>query len=275
MTTFIPHYRVVEEEAGGSPSKLAFVLHGALGSGQNFTRFIQRLARDRPEYRYVLVDLRHHGQSSGAPPPNTLSACAADLVALSGALGKEPEVMIGHSFGGKVAIEYARQGARGLEQVWVLDAVPGDQAAADNTEIADVIRAVRSVPLPARSRKDVVSHLVEVAGLSRGLAEWMATNLKRQGEQYVWVFDLDAIEQLMRDYFTVDLWGYLAEPRTAPEFQLVVAERSDRWTPSQRARAQALPVAARVVYNDLPSSGHWLHVDNPDALLRLIAARLP
>lgn len=272
--SFVPYHRVVEE-IGSSPGKLAFVLHGALGSGQNFSRFIQRLARERPEYRYVLVDLRHHGQSSGAPPPNTLAACAADLVALSGALGKHPEVVIGHSFGGKVAIEYAHQGGTGLEQVWVLDAVPGAQAATDNTEIADVIRAVRSVPVPARSRREVVSHLMDVAGLSSGLAEWMATNLRRQDEQYVWVFELDAIEQLMRDYFTVNLWSYLAEPRTRPEFQLVVAERSDRWTPELRARARALPPAARVVYHELPSSGHWVHVDNPDALLRLMADRLP
>lgn len=272
--SFVPHYRVVEA-SDSSPQKLAFVLHGALGSGQNFSRFIQRLARERPEYRYVLVDLRHHGQSSGAPPPNTLAACAADLRALGEALGKHPEVVLGHSFGGKVAIEYTRQGAPALEQVWVLDAVPGAQAATDSTEISDVIRAVRSVPVPAHSRKDVVRHLVDVAGLSSGLAEWMATNLKRQGEQYVWVFDLDAIEQLMRDYFAVDLWGYLAEPRTRPELQLVVAERSDRWTPELRARARALPPAARVVYHELPSSGHWVHVDNPDALLRLITTRLP
>lgn len=272
--SFVPHYRVVEA-SDSSPQKLAFVLHGALGSGQNFSRFIQRLARERPEYRYVLVDLRHHGQSSGAPPPNTLAACAADLRALGEALGKHPEVVLGHSFGGKVAIEYTRQGAPALEQVWVLDAVPGAQAATDSTEISDVIRAVRSVPVPAHSRKDVVRHLVDVAGLSSGLAEWMATNLKRQGEQYVWVFDLDAIEQLMRDYFAVDLWGYLAEPRTRPELQLVVAERSDRWTPELRARARALPPAARVVYHELPSSGHWVHVDNPDALLRLMTTRLP
>jgi pimeloyl-ACP methyl ester carboxylesterase len=54
----------------------------------------------------------------------------------------------------------------------------------------------------------------------------------------------------------------------------VVAERSDRWTPELRSRARALPAAARVVYNDLPSSGHWVHVDNPDALLRLMATQL-
>jgi pimeloyl-ACP methyl ester carboxylesterase len=269
--TFLPNYRVIE---GDRSEKTAMVLHGALGSAQNFNRFAQKLARARPEYRYVLVDLRHHGQSTGAPPPNTLAACAADLSALGRSLGHEPEVLIGHSFGGKVAIEYARQGAPALQQVWVLDAVPGAQAQTDQTEIAAVIRAVRAVPMPAAQRRDVTRHLVEQAGLSSGLAEWMGTNLKRQDDAYVWTFDLGGIEELMADYFRVDLWDFLASARERPEFQLIVAERSDRWTPALRERARALPAASRVVYQELADSGHWVHVDNPEGLLAIMQTAL-
>jgi len=274
--TFVLHHRTL-----GPPEapKLAFVLHGALGSGQNFSRFSQKLAERRPDYRQVLVDLRHHGQSSGASPPNTLAACAQDLFTPAQQLGAEPTVLIGHSFGGKVSIEYARQAAEraapSLEQVWVLDAVPGEQPDGEsNSEVARVMAAVRAVPMPAQSRRDVVNHLLSSAGLSSGLAEWMATNLKRQEQSYTWTFNLDGIEELMRDYFRVDLWGFLAQPRTRPEFELVVAERSDRWTPELRARARELPAAAHVHYHELLSSGHWVHVDNPAALIELMAERL-
>lgn len=269
--SFVPYHRTVDSD---SARHTAFVLHGALGSGQNFSRFIRSLSRERPDYRYVLVDLRHHGSSAGAPPPNTLAACAADLASLAASIGVEPRVVIGHSFGGKVAIEYARQTAPALEQVWVLDSLPGARDELDDSEIARVIRAVRSVPMPAASRRDVTEHLVREAGLSSGLAEWMTTNLKRVNERYEWVFDLDAIEELMRDYFRVDTWGYLAEPRERPEFRLVVAERSDRWTPALRERARALPPSARVVYHELERSGHWVHVDNPDGLLALLREHL-
>src|SRR4051812_5798794 len=125
---FVPHYRIIEaapSPRAESPGALSFVLHGALGSGQNFSRFIQRLSQERPAYRYVLVDLRHHGDSRDAPAPNTLAACAADLRVLGEHLGRAPDLLIGHSFGGKVALEYARQGSAELRQVWVLDAVPG------------------------------------------------------------------------------------------------------------------------------------------------------
>jgi pimeloyl-ACP methyl ester carboxylesterase len=265
--TFALHHRWVEPKGA---SKLAFVLHGALGSGQNFSRFIQKLAAVRPEYRYALVDLRHHGQSTGAPPPDTLAACANDLVELSQGLGASPQVVIGHSFGGKVAIEYARQGASGLTQAWVLDSVPGAQEATEGSEITRVISAVRAVPVPAASRRDVVEHLVQKSGLSGGLAEWMATNLKREGQQYTWMFDIDGIEALMADYFRMDLWDFLEAPRESPEIQLVVAERSDRWTPELRARARALPPATRVTYRELPNAGHWVHVDNSEGLLAMM-----
>lgn len=271
--TFVPYHRMIAPPGAG---KLTLVLHGALGSGQNFSRFIQKLASARPEYRYALVDLRHHGQSTGAPAPNTLAACAADLAALSRSLGTEPEVLIGHSFGGKVAIEFARQGlAPSLQQVWVLDSLPGLHLSPDDSEISRVIAAVRAVPVPAESRRAVVEHLTRESKLSSGLAEWMATNLKREGERYTWLFDVDAIEVLMQDYFRVDLWGFLETPRERPEIQLVVAERSDRWTPALRQRARALPASTRVVYRELPNSGHWVHVDNPDGLLAMLRQSLP
>jgi pimeloyl-ACP methyl ester carboxylesterase len=98
----------------------------------------------------------------------------------------------------------------------------------------------------------------------------MATNLKREGERYAWLFDVDAIETLMQDYFRVDLWGFLEKPRDRPEIQLVVAERSDRWTAELRQRARALPPSTRVIYRELPNSGHWVHVDNPEGLLAMM-----
>ena len=81
-------------------------------------------------------------------------------------------------------------------------------------------------------------------------------------------------EEFMLDYFRVDLWGFLEASRERPEIQLVVAERSDRWTPALRQRARALPASTRVIYRELPDSGHWVHVDNPEGLLAMMAESL-
>ena len=94
--TFVPSSSVV---SGDEATQAALVLHGALGSGQNFRSFVRKLAARRPDYSFVLVDLRNHGSSHSPPPPHTLAAAAGDLRALTQALPELPPVkaVIGHS----------------------------------------------------------------------------------------------------------------------------------------------------------------------------------
>jgi pimeloyl-ACP methyl ester carboxylesterase len=66
----------------------------------------------------VLVDQRNHGSSSllpGLHPPHSIEASARDIVQLfrSRFGGRAPSVVLGHSLGGKVALEYLAQLAGG------------------------------------------------------------------------------------------------------------------------------------------------------------------
>jgi len=281
---FVPAHSFVGEP--GAP-KLALFLHGALGSGNNLRSLASKLAKLRPEYRFCLVDLRHHGDSQGAPPPNTLAACAGDLAALIAELGQEPEVILGHSFGGKTALMFAQLFPGRARQLWVLDSNPGSQEPTAANEVIRVIQAVRNTATPAADRAHVVAELVG-QGLSSGTANWLATNLQRKAEGFVWRFNLDAIYELMLDYFRVDLWGVLESGAADSDFRVVVAERSDRWAPENRARLEAMLETVRANHGQertvrgsgtvelhiVPNAGHWLHVDNPAFLLELISQNL-
>jgi len=88
---FIPAHTLIGEPAA---PKLAFLLHGTLGSGSNLRSLATKLGKQRPEYRFCLVDPRHNGQSQSAPPPNTPSACAEDLARLALELGQQPDVLL-------------------------------------------------------------------------------------------------------------------------------------------------------------------------------------
>lgn len=256
-----------------NPERTAFVLHGALGAGHNFRSFARRLHGLRPDWQFVLVDLRHHGSSQGAPPPHTLAACAADLQVLGRHLGVSPRVVIGHSFGGKVGLQYA-EAASGLQQLWVLDSNPGAQQATEDHEVVRVLSALRAVPTPAASRADVISALM-ARGLSSGLSNWVTGNLTRTSRGYEWQLDFGALEALMADYFSVDLWWLLEQGRPGLDVHVVVAERSDRISPDLRARLENIPAQAQLTCHVLPNSGHWVHVDNPDALAELFDRHLP
>jgi len=268
---FVPVYSLVGEPAA---SKLALVLHGALGSGNNLRSLASKLSKLRPEYRFCLVDLRHHGESQGAPAPNTLEACARDLDALVARIGAEPQVIAGHSFGGKTALMFAKLFPGRARQLWILDSNPGSQEPSSANEVIRVIESVRRTTTPAADRALVIGELT-AQGISSGTANWLATNLVRQAEGFVWRFNLDAIYELMLDYFKVDLWPVLESEAADSDFRVVVAERSDRWAPENRARLQALVERApHARLHVVPNAGHWLHVDNPAFLIELMSRDL-
>ena len=268
---FVPAHTLVGESTA---PKLALLLHGALGSGNNLRSLAVKLGKLRPEYRFCLVDLRHHGESQGAPPPNTLEACAKDLDALIAELGKEPEVIAGHSFGGKTALMFAALFPGRTRQFWILDSNPGSQEPTASNEVISVIQAVRGTTTPAADRAHVVQQLTQ-QGLSSGTANWLATNLERRPEGFVWRFNLDAIYELMLDYFRVDLWPVLESGASDSDFRVVVAERSDRWAPENRARLEQLSQTTPSAHlHIVPNAGHWLHVDNPAFLLELMGQNL-
>jgi pimeloyl-ACP methyl ester carboxylesterase len=271
--TFVPSH--VEVSApGAEPSRWMLVLHGILGSGGNFRSFARRLAVACPAWGFVLVDLRMHGQSQGAPPPHTIASAADDLVRLREGLGRPVAAVMGHSFGGKVALAYTERAAPGeLEQAWVLDASPGTRRdRASSTEA--IVRMLREIPEPLPSRERFVE-IVCGHGHDRAIADWLAMNLRRTDDGLRLRLDLDAIDALLDSYLGTDLWPVLAEARGARAFHVVVAGRSDAWGPADRAELAALAAREPAVRaHVIEDAGHWVHVDAPDALFELMRAAL-
>ncbi|HUP88454.1 MAG TPA: alpha/beta fold hydrolase, partial [Longimicrobiales bacterium] len=170
----------------GTPSKTLYVLHGIFGSGRNWSSVIRQLVRKKTDWQAVLVDLRQHGNSQGFPAPHTIEAAANDLETLD-ASRQPPDAILGHSFGGKVALMYAKQhGAENLKQVWVIDSTP--EARAPDGSAWQMLGLIRTVPREFKSRDELVSLLTRF-GIATPTAQWMATNLELRDGAYCWRFD--------------------------------------------------------------------------------------
>jgi pimeloyl-ACP methyl ester carboxylesterase len=269
----LAHVRYAAE--GATPRRSAWFIHGIMGSQRNWRSFARGLAERHPEWSCVTLDLRNHGASGSRPDPQTLEACADDLQELAREIGT-PDLVSGHSFGGKVALAWAARRAEQPRRFWILDCPPGlgrtDSSSEVGGELARVLEAVDAIPTPLARRGEVLGMLV-ARGLSRPLASWMSTNLVRsEAGGYVWAFDLDGIRAMIADYWARDFFPFL-ETRVAAqvgaEFDFVRAANSDRWTEEDQARLASLAASPALRYRILEEAGHWLHVDNPEGLSAL------
>ena len=219
----------------------------------------------------MLVDLRLHGRSTGFAPPHTIEAAAADLDALTSELGYKPSAVLGHSFGGKVALQYLMQTAVPPRQVWVIDSTP---AAGDpGGGVRETLDLLREVAGPFASRQDAIEQLTR-HGLADRTAVWLATNLEVRGNGVGWRSDPDALEELLQSFSATDLWSVVEDPPPPTEIHFVKADASDLLsdTASDRIR-RAGEATGRVFLHHLPG-GHWLNADNPDGLVELLTDHL-
>jgi proline iminopeptidase len=99
---------------------VCFVLHG--GPGLDHSGFRPWLSPLADLAQLIYVDLRGQGRSAAAPLETcTISQMADDLEALRQYLGIERPVVIGHSFGGFVALTYATRYPDNLAGLVMLD----------------------------------------------------------------------------------------------------------------------------------------------------------
>lgn len=261
------------------PKEVAVIIHGILGSGANWRTFVRGLVKRHPDWLFVLVDLRNHGDSVGADGPHTLAACADDIAALCADRGFEPSLVWGHSFGGKVALAYAKAHRPDLDEVWLLDTPLGAAAGGDDAgraEIQRVLEALRAIPVPLANRAALLPALT-ARGISAGVAEWLGTNLRLEAGGYRWRVDFDVIEEMVTDYFAADFWPLVSAPglEAPPSFHVVRGLQSDRMGSDDVARLEALAEAgAPVAVHEIPEAGHWLHVDAPGPLGALLEEAL-
>jgi pimeloyl-ACP methyl ester carboxylesterase len=269
-----------EIHEGAAPSERWIVfLHGILGRRANWRSFARRLLTLAPGCGALLVDLRLHGDSQALPGPHTLAAASADVVelldSLAAARSLELGALLGHSFGGKLAIGVADQlVARGvgLERLWVVDAPPGPRTQARDRTTELVFERLGQLPPRFAERREFVDALVE-GGIALAVAQWLATNLV-EDPRGGWAFALDlaALRSLLDDFMVVDAWPALERVAAAgTAVELVLGGNSQAVFGEQRERAETMDAAGRLGLHVIAGAGHWVHVDRPAELLELLA----
>ncbi|HXG88523.1 MAG TPA: alpha/beta hydrolase [Vicinamibacterales bacterium] len=245
------------------------MLHGIYGRGRNWQSIARAVVATRPEYACWLVDLPHHGDSGPGRHGDTVTGLAVDVEDWLHATSIVPDAVLGHSYGGKVALAIASRLSRPL-QVWVIDSTP--EVKTPSGSAWTMMRIIRGLPSRFGSRDEAVSAIV-AGGYPVGVAQWMSTNLSREGDGFVWRLDFDAMERLLNDFFATDLWSVIEQAGAPHEVHVLKASESSAISPEAVVRLESAAGPSMHLYHR--PGGHWIHAESPDIVTELLVAHLP
>jgi esterase len=243
------------------------LLHGLLGSARNLATLARGLTERRPDLAVVALDLTGHGASPPLPARADTATLAADVLASARRLAlASPLTIVGHSLGGRVALQAAALDPGTVARVTLLDIAPGPLD--HDPGITAVLAAVVGAPDTFESRGQARTVLT-AAGLAPALADWLLLNLESGADGYHWRVDRRALAELHAGVLREDLWPLVERPRSwtlrcvRGGASPVVSEHDAR-----RLQAAGCPVVT------IEGAGHFLHVERPRAVLDAVTAGL-
>jgi hypothetical protein len=202
-----PQYTLHHEWIGNSSSSQDSIvfLHGLLGNGKNLKTLARKVICSRQE-RGVLLDLRGHGRSPSQQAPHTFDACVQDV---HNTLPSVPSLVMGHSWGGRIALQYVHSlllnehETTSLPELWLLDTVPG-QAHDSVNQVLEAVQRIKDLS----DKQTVALQLEEEYGLERGVAQWLAASLsKNSNGGFQWGFDVEVVRNVLPEFQHQDFIG--------------------------------------------------------------------
>jgi esterase len=249
------HYRVL-----GQGHRALLLLHGLLVSGRHLSVLGRAWAGRDSRCRVVLPDLPGHGASPALGAGASLESCAEDVRELLDELSLfTPVPIIGHSLGGRVALQMRLSHPERVGPIQLLDVTPGPVTSTDGPQL---FGAWLKSPPAAESAEAMQRHL-EAGGLSAEQARWLLLNGTASPAGFHWAQDRSTFSQFYLRTRTTDLWSAVQSARGVT--QVIRGELSPHVSAADQVRLSAL--GAEVM--TLPGSGHVMHFDRPRLLAEM------
>jgi pimeloyl-ACP methyl ester carboxylesterase len=225
------------------------IAHGLFGTGRNWGVIARRLANIRDVYT---IDMRNHGDS-----PHTLTHSypdlAADLAEVARHIGA-PIDLLGHSMGGKAAIQLALTEPTLIRRMIVADIAPVAYAH-DQTRHIDAMRTLDLTNVTTRSEADRrLSAYTEDAGLRAFFLQ--SLDIKAEGGPR-WKLNFDTLE--------AEMPKIVGWPGTKGQFDrptLFLTGAESHYVKAEY-RETICALFPRAHFAKLPNAGHWLHAEKP------------
>ncbi|MDZ7342976.1 MAG: alpha/beta fold hydrolase [candidate division KSB1 bacterium] len=242
----------------GCGEKVLVILHGLLGSSQNWQRAAKTLGE---KYRVLVVDQRNHGDSPHTPS-HTFADLREDIRYFFDLQHLDTAYLLGHSMGGIAAMEFAFHYPERLSGLIIEDIAPR----AYTSSSGDILQALCAMNLGEMTSRHQADAWLASTIKSRQTRQFLLTNLVRlEDHSFAWKVNLPALQQFQRERAAYQ------PPPSAPftgQTLFIGGALSDyRLDHDHEVILQHFPNSKLVM---IPSAGHWIHFEALEPFTRTI-----
>lgn len=234
------------------------VLHGLFGSGKNWRSFAGSLEED---FQVWTLDARNHGDS---PHADSMSyqQMAEDVVRFFDGNELENVILLGHSMGGKTAMQLALRFPDRIAALIVVDIAP---VCYDHQQKQlKLIEAMQGLHLEAEMSRSDIEKKLALKIPEKRLLSFLMTNLYRQNGQFQWRIGLEQIAAGMPYLLNYPEVNSVFEGPV----QFIGGENSAYLKFEYHALIRKKFPESRITM--LKNCGHWLHVEQPAAFQKTV-----
>lgn len=251
------HYQILGAE--DSPRKLVF-LHGLMGFGVNWMRITPAF---KTTHQILIYDQRGHGRSFQPQSGYSPRDYAEDLRKILDELDWPKIELVGHSMGGRNALEFTHTYPQRVEKLVVEDIGPSMNQYGSSF----VSGLLDFIPIPFENR-EIAKRFFEVDFVEKyadlenpnGLAQFLSANLQEgPDKRLIWKFYLPGIRESLVQGRAEERWHEI-EALRVPTL----------WIRGEKSKDLKLEIFNEILRRnplikgvEIKNAGHWIHSDQP------------
>ncbi len=249
-------------DLGGAGNPPLVILHGLLGSSRNWqTAGVEMAAR----YHVFALDLRNHGRSPHADAMD-FDVMVADVLEWMAEHLLTSATIMGHSMGGKVAMQLACRHPAQVERLFIIDIAPKDYAWMGHRASFAAMNELALADLHSRAEAEL---RFEGRVPNWATRKFLTTNLERTPDgHWRWQINLPAITASLP---TIEANSLTSTDRYVGPARFITGADSTYVEPADHAAIRGHFPNADIV--TIPGSGHNPHMEQREAFVRVVLAK--
>jgi pimeloyl-ACP methyl ester carboxylesterase len=227
------------------------IMHGLFGQSDNWNTLAKQFAEQ--DFEVYIVDLRNHGLSPHSDVWN-YQVMSDDILELINDTNLQNVVLLGHSMGGKVAMQFAVDHQKLLDKLIVVDIGPKYYPPHN----LDVLKALNEVDFNVVKNRKEVENVLSKHITDIGTKQFLLKNIYwKDDEKLDWRFNLKVISEHIENVGEITP----SDKRVNTPTVFIRGEKSNYILDEDFNLIQEIFSLSKL--ETIHGAGHWVHAEKP------------